>query len=92
MPARKSVSMLAAAVALLGSSTPAYAFDSSQAPAGGSVPPAHVTASHPTGSSDLGLELAAGGIVVLAGGGLAVWQLRRRPTRAVHKARAVSGS
>ncbi len=88
---RTSVPMLAVAVTLLGSSAPAYAFES-QAPAAGSMPATPVAVGHPAGSSDLALELAAGGIVVAAGGGLAAWQLRRRPSRAVHNARTVSGS
>ncbi len=84
---RTSVPMLAAAVTLLGSSAPAYAFES-QAPAGGSLPPAPVTVNHPAGSSDLALELAAGGVLI-AGGGLAAVQLRRR---SLHNTRVLSGS
>ncbi|MGO9821086.1 MAG: hypothetical protein ACLPTJ_10610 [Solirubrobacteraceae bacterium] len=86
---RKSVPMLAAAVTLLGSSAPAYAFES-QAPVGGSLPPAPVV-NPPAGSSDLALELAAGGVLI-AGGGLAAVQLRRRSTRTVDNARVASGS
>ena len=84
---RKSVPMLAAAVTLLASSAPAYAFDS-QAPAAGSMPATPVAVGHPAGSSDLVLELAAGGVLI-AGGGLAALQLRRR---SVHNTRVLSGS
>ena len=87
MSVRKSVPMLAVAVTLLGSSAPAYAFDS-QAPAAGNLPPAPVAVGHPAGSSDLALELAAGGVLI-AGGGLAAVQLRRR---SVHNTRVLSGS
>jgi hypothetical protein len=90
MRVRKSVPMLAAAVTLLGSSAPAYAFDG-QAPAAGGTPPAPAAVSHSSGSSDLALELAAGGIVV-AGGGLAAWQLRRRSNHPVGGSRVASGS
>ncbi len=90
MRLHKSVPILAAAVTLLASNTPAYAFDN-EAPTAASVPTTPVTVTHPAGPSDLTLELAAGGIVVAAGG-LAAWQLRRRPSRAVHNSPAVSRS
>lgn len=90
MSAHKSIPMLAAAVTLLAGSAPAYAFES-QAPATGGTAPAPVVVSHPADSSGLAFELAAGGLVV-AGGGLAAWQLRRRPSRALRKPGTVSGS
>jgi hypothetical protein len=90
MRVRKSVPMLAAAATLLASTTPAYAFDS-QAPAGGSLPPAQVAVGHPAGSSDVGLELAAGGVLI-AGGALGAVQLRRRSTRTVPNTRVASRS
>lgn len=90
MRLRKSVPMLAAATTLFASATPAYAFDN-ESPAGGSLPASPVAVSHSAGSSDLAVELAAGGIVI-AGGGLAAMQLRRRFARGAHSARVASGS
>lgn len=90
MCARKRVPMLAAAVTLLASSTPAYAFDS-PAPTAGSAPAAPIAVSHPTGSSDLALEPTAAGVAV-GGGALAGWQLRRRSSRGVPNPRPASGS
>jgi len=90
MRIRHSVPMLAAAATLLASATPAYAFEN-ESPGGGSLPATPVAVGHSTGSSDLALELAAGGVVI-AGGGLAAMQLRRRSDRAAHSARVASGS
>jgi len=90
MRVHKSVPMLAAAATLLTAATPASAFYP-EAPAGGTPSATPAAVSHPAGSSDLALELAAGG-VVLAGGGLAAIQLRRRFTHAAHRTRVASGS
>jgi hypothetical protein len=90
MLVRKSVPMLAAAMTLLASSTPAYALDNT-APTAGSAPATPKAVSNPADSTDLALELATGGIVV-AGGALAAWQLRRRPSRTGQHAPTASGS
>ncbi|HEX8977383.1 MAG TPA: hypothetical protein VF781_12780 [Solirubrobacteraceae bacterium] len=87
----KCLPTLAAAVTVFATgSVPAYAFDN-QAPNAASLPAAPVAVSHPAESSDLALELGAGGIVV-AGGVLATRQLRRRPSRTIHNPRTASGS
>jgi hypothetical protein len=87
MRLRKSIPMLAAAATLLGTTAPAYASDSQARSTANlerwlldgaaGTPTAPTAAGHPAGSSDLALELAAGGIVV-AGGSLDARQARRR--------------